>query len=150
MNSRTIWWNPGAEFRCSHWRIDTEGAGAALPLAGDTRRTGAVNVKLVPGCAKTPGQFWLALCNASFEVIQFAACVALEVMMMLFAGHFEVRRVAKHLDRLQPSFLDQRLDTSVDRGNPNARVVLLCRSENFFRGQRPKACRRTTIRLPEE
>jgi hypothetical protein len=58
-------------------------------------------------------------------------------MMMLFAGHFVARRVARYFDRLQPSFLDQRLDVSVDRGNPNARVVLLRRSENFFRGQRP-------------
>jgi hypothetical protein len=91
----------------------------------------------VTGCAKTPGQFWLALCGASFEVIQSAAFVALEVMMMLFTGYFVARRVAWYFDRLQPSFLDQRLDVSVDRGDPKARVVLLCRSENFFRGQRP-------------
>lgn len=58
-------------------------------------------------------------------------------MMMLFAGHFVARGVARHFDRLQPSSLDQRLDVSVYRGNPNARVVLLCRSENFFRRQRP-------------
>jgi len=57
--------------------------------------------------------------------------------MMLFAGHFVARRVARYFDRLQPSFLDQRLDVSVDRGNPNARVVLLCQPENFFRRQRP-------------
>jgi hypothetical protein len=61
----------------------------------------------------------------------------LEVMMMLFAGHFVARGIARYFDRLQPSFLDQRLDVSVDRGNPNAWVELLCRSENFFRGQRP-------------
>jgi hypothetical protein len=58
-------------------------------------------------------------------------------MMMLFAGHFVARRVARYFDRLQPSFLNQRLDVSVHRGNPNARVVLLCRSESFFRRQRP-------------
>src|ERR1700758_2108663 len=55
-------------------------------------------------------------------------------MMVLFAGHFVAGRVARYFDRLQPSFLDQRLDVSVDRGNPNTWVVLLCRLENFFRG----------------
>jgi hypothetical protein len=58
-------------------------------------------------------------------------------MMMLFAGHFVARGVSRHFDRLQPSFLDQRLDVSVHRGNPNARMVLLCRPQNFFRRQRP-------------
>jgi hypothetical protein len=117
--------------------VQAEGSGAALRLAGDTRRTGAVNEKFVTGCAKPPGQFWFALCSASFEVIQFATFVALEVMVVLFAGEFVARCIAKDFDRLQPSFLDQGLDVSVDRGNPNARVVLLCRPENFFRRQRP-------------
>jgi len=57
--------------------------------------------------------------------------------MMLFAGHFVAGRVARYFDGLQPSFLNQRLDVSVHRGNPKARVVLLCRPENFFRRQRP-------------
>ena len=57
--------------------------------------------------------------------------------MMLFAGHFVTRGIARYFDRLQPLFLNQRLDVSVHRGNPNAWVVLLCRSENFFRRQRP-------------
>ena len=56
---------------------------------------------------------------------------------MLFAGHFVACGVARYFDRLQPSFLDQRLDVSVHGGNTNARMVLLCRSENFFRRQRP-------------
>jgi len=117
--------------------VQTEGLDAALLLGGDTRRTGAVNVILVPGCAKTLGQFWLALHSASFEVVQLAALVALEVMMMLFAGHFVARRVARYFDRLQPSFLHQRLDVSVHRGNSNAWVVLLGQSQRFFRRQRP-------------
>jgi len=117
--------------------VQTEGLDAALLLGGYTRRTGAVNEKLVTGCAKPPGQFWFALCSASFEVIQFATFVALEVMVVLFAGHFVARRIARYFDRLQPSFLDQRLDVSVHSGNPKASVVLLCRSENFFRRQRP-------------
>ena len=57
--------------------------------------------------------------------------------MMLFAGHFVARGVTRYFDRLEPSFLNQRLDISVHRGNPNTRMVLLCRSENFFRRQRP-------------
>jgi len=59
------------------------------------------------------------------------------MVMMLFAGQFVARRVARYFDRLQPSFLNQRLDVSVHRGNPNTRMALLCRSENFFRRQRP-------------
>ncbi len=46
-------------------------------------------------------------------------------MMMLFAGHFVTFGVAKYIDRLQPPFLNQRLDVSVHRSNPNTRVVLL-------------------------
>jgi hypothetical protein len=38
---------------------------------------------------------------------------------------------------LQPSFLNQRLDVSVHRGNPNTLMVLLCGLKNFFRRQRP-------------
>ena len=97
----------------------------ALRFGGDTRRTCAINVKFVSGRAKTLGQFWPALRSASFEVIQLATFVALEVMMMLFAGHFVTFGVAKYIDRLQPPFLNQRLDVSVHRSNPNTRVVLL-------------------------
>jgi hypothetical protein len=100
--------------------VQAEGLDAALLFGRDTRRTGAVNEKFVTGCAKPPGQFWFALCSASFEVVQFATFVALEVMMVLFAGHFVARDVARHFDRLQPSFLYQRLDVSVHGGNPNA------------------------------
>jgi hypothetical protein len=114
-----------------------ESLDAALLLGGYARRTGAVKEKFVTGCAKPAGQFWFALCSASFEVIQFATFVALEVMVVLFAGQFVARCVARHFDRLQPSFLDQSLDVSVYRGNPNAWLVVLCRSENFFRRQRP-------------
>ncbi len=56
--------------------------------------------------------------------------------MMLFASHFVACGVARDFDRLQPSFLDQRLDVSIHGGNPYTRVVLLCRSESFFRRQR--------------
>ena len=127
-NSGTIGSNPGAKSQCSLLRVRTDGCGTALLPGGYTRRTGAVNVKFVPGGAKPLGQFWFALCSASFEVIQSATFVALEVMVVLFAGQFVARYVARDFDRLQPSFLDQRLDVSVDRGNPNARVALLCRS----------------------
>jgi hypothetical protein len=108
--------------------VQAEGSGAALRLAGDTRRAGPVDEEFVSGCAKPPGQFWFALCSASFEVIQFATFVALEVMVVLFAGYFVARRVARDFDGLQPSFLNQRLDVSVHRGNPDTRMVLLCRS----------------------
>jgi len=128
VNLRTFDWNRGAEAHCSLLTVHNEGSDAMLRSAGDTRHTWAVNVKFVSGCAKTPGQLWPALRSASFEVIQFVTFVALEVMMMLFAGHLVARRVARYFDRLQPSFLDQRLDVSVHRGNPNARMVLLCRS----------------------
>ena len=57
--------------------------------------------------------------------------------MMFFAGHFIARGIARYFDRLQPSLLNQRLDISVHRGNPNTRMVLLCRLESFFRRQRP-------------
>ncbi len=57
--------------------------------------------------------------------------------MMLFTGHFVARGVAGYFDRLQPSFFNQRLDVSVHRSNPNTRMVLLGRPENFFRRQRP-------------
>jgi len=127
-NSGTIGSNPGAKSQCSLLRVRTEGCGTALLPGGYTRRAGAVNEEFVSGCAKPPGQFRFALCSASFEVIQFATFVALEVMVVLFAGYFVPRRVARDFDRLQPSFLNQRLDVSVHCGNPDTRMVLLCRS----------------------
>ncbi|HVN92572.1 MAG TPA: hypothetical protein VMT38_02695 [Terracidiphilus sp.] len=57
--------------------------------------------------------------------------------MMLFAGHFVARGIARNFDRLQPSFRDQRLDISIHRGNPNATMMPLCQAENFFGSQRP-------------
>ncbi len=117
--------------------VETDGVDAALRLGGDTRRTCAVNVKVVPGCAKTLGQFRPALGNTPLQVVQLPAVVALKVVMMFFARHFVPLGISRYFDRLQPSFLNQRLDVSVHRGNPNTRMVLLCRLENFFRRQRP-------------
>ena len=86
----------------------------------------SIQEKFMPGGPETAWKLGFVRRDASLELIQFFAFVALKVMMMLFAGQFVAGRVARYFDRLQPSFLGQRLDVSVDRGNPNAWVVLLC------------------------
>jgi len=53
------------------------------------------------------------LANTPLQVIQLPAGVALKMVMMFFTGHFVARRVAMCFGRLQPSFLNQRLDVWV-------------------------------------
>ena len=57
--------------------------------------------------------------------------------MMLFARNFVARRIAGHLDRLQPPFLHQRLKIAVDSGNPQRRMTPLRPLERLFRRQWP-------------
>lgn len=89
------------------------------------------------GCPEASGQSWLDSGNAPVQVVQLAAIVALEVMVMRFAGDLVSRGIARHFDGLQPSFLNQRLDVPVNGGNAEGGVKPLRGFQRLFRGQRP-------------
>ena len=102
---------------------------------------GAVDEELVAGGAEASGELGAALGDAAFEVVELAALVALEMMMVGFAGQLVAGGVAGELDGLQPAFLHERLDVSVDGGDAERRMVLLGGAENFFGRERtPGRC----------
>jgi len=70
---------------------------------------GAESIKkeLVPGRAKSTRHLHLERRNAPLEFIQLLALVALEVVVMLLPGYFIARRIARNLDRLQPTLVHQ-------------------------------------------
>lgn len=79
----------------------------------------------MPGRAKATRQLRLELRNTPFEFVQLFTLVALEVVVMLFPGHFIARRIARNLYRLQPALIDQRLNISIDSGLAERRVMAL-------------------------
>ncbi len=105
--------------------------------ARETSRAGPVDIELVTRCPKASGQFGPRCSDTSVQVVELSAIIALEVMMMRFAGNFVSRRIARYFDRLQPSFLDQSLNISVYGRNPECGQTLLRSFERFFRRQRP-------------
>ncbi len=76
--------------------------------------------------AKPTGKAWFDLLLATFEFVELAAIVALEMMMMFFAGDLVTRRVTRNLDCSQPAILDQRFDVAINGGNAQTAVMLLC------------------------
>ena len=67
----------------------------------------SIQEKFMPGGPETAWKLGFVRRDASLELIQFFAFVALKVMMMLLARNFIPRRISRNFDRLQPAFLDQ-------------------------------------------
>lgn len=69
--------------------------------------------------------------------MQGAACVALEVMMMLFTGNFVASGIAWNLDTREPIFLNQHVDVTVHRRDTQRLHLLLRKNKSFIRRQWP-------------
>src|ERR1700758_3679737 len=63
---------------------------------------GAVDEELVAGVLEAARELGFGLDCAAFEFVDGSADVALEVMVMRFAGHFVAGGVAWNLDRREP------------------------------------------------
>lgn len=87
----------------AHWDDNfarATGAKNESLFAGNTCCARAVDVKFVAGRSKTLRQFWPRAGSAPFQIVEFPAFIALEVMVMLFAGHFITCGIAGHFNRL--------------------------------------------------
>ena len=112
-------------------------SGRRLGSTGNARRTKAIHKELVAGRAKSSGQFWPDLGDASLQFVKLPAFIALEVMMVLFACDLVTRGIARHFDRQEPSFFNQRLNISIHRRDPERRMVTLSFFQCLFRRQWP-------------
>ncbi len=108
-----------------------------MASTGSAHCTKAVHKELVTGRTKSSGQFGPDPGDASFQFVEFPAFIALKVMMVLLACDLVVRGIAWDFNRLKPSFLNQRLDVSIHRRNPERRMVMLSFLQGLFRRQRP-------------
>jgi hypothetical protein len=77
-----------------------------------------IQKKLVRGGAKTAWQSRGNLRTATIQLIQLVTVVTVKVMVMPFARDFISRRLARDLDRLQPTVFQQRIDISIDGRHP--------------------------------
>jgi hypothetical protein len=106
--------------------------------SGPCGRTGvagstvSIEKELVPGRLEPTGELRLRLSDAALEVVDLATTVALEVVVMAFAGELIPGRLAGNLDRVKPSVLYQRLDVPIDGGDTNCRMVRMRRLKGLL------------------
>jgi hypothetical protein len=100
-------------------------------------RAHAVDEEFMAHILEASRQLRLKLNGAALQLMQSAACIALEVMMMLFSGNFVASGVTRNLDTREPFFLNQHVDVPVDRRNTQRLHLLLRKNESFIRRQRP-------------
>ena len=91
----------------------------------------------MPGGAKPLRKFEFCWREATIQVKNFAATIAVEVVMMLLARHFVASFIAGNLHGLEPSLVHQILNVSIDRCDSKASVMASGAFQSFIRGQRP-------------
>lgn len=91
----------------------------------------------MPGDAKPLRKFEFCWRKATIQVKNFAAPIAVEVVVMLLARHFVASCIAGNLHGLQPSLVHEILNVPVDRCNSKASVMTSGAFQSFIRGQRP-------------
>jgi hypothetical protein len=96
----------------------------------------------VAGVLEASGKLGLGLHLAAFELMDGAAGVALEVVVVSFAGDLVAGGVAGDLDGCEPLVLDQAADVAVDGGDAEGVDLFLGEDEGFVG-------REGTIRLDE-
>ncbi len=92
----------------------------------------AVDEELVAGGSEAAREIGLELNAAAFKFKQLPALIALEVMVMVFAGDLIASGVSGHGDGDQPAFFGQLMNGAIDRGNGEAEHILLGESERFL------------------
>jgi hypothetical protein len=73
---------------------------------------------------ETAWQAGLSLCDAALQLVDSAAFVTVEMMMMFLAGHLVPRGRAWDLNAQKPVVLEQSIDVPIDRGNSKSAVEL--------------------------
>ena len=100
------------------------------------RSADSVEKEFMTGRAEATWETWFYLLYAAFELIELAAIIAMEVVMMLLAGHLIAGRVSRNLDRGQPLIFDQCFDVAVNSGNSQTAMMPLRRRQCFLQRER--------------
>jgi hypothetical protein len=85
----------------------------------------------VAGVLEATGELGFGLHLAAFELVDGAADVALEVMMVGFAGDLVAGGVAGDFDGCEPLVLEQATDVAVDGGDAESIDLFLGEGEGF-------------------
>jgi hypothetical protein len=97
---------------------------------------GAVDEVLVAGVLEAARKLGFGLDRAAFEFVNGSAHVALEVMVMRFAGNFVTGGVAWNLDRGEPLVFDEAADVAVDSRDAERINLFLREREGLIGGER--------------
>jgi hypothetical protein len=101
-----------------------------------TGGAGAVDEELVAGVLEAARELGFGLHRAAFEFVDGSADVALEVMVMRFAGHFVAGGVAWDLDRGEPFVFDEAADIAIDGSDAQRIDLFLCEREGLIGRER--------------
>jgi hypothetical protein len=93
-------------------------------LSGGATHARSIKEKLVTRGMETAWQAGLSLCDAALQLVDSAAFVTVEMMMMFLAGHLVPRGRTWDLNAQKPVVLEQSIDVPIDRGNSKSAVEL--------------------------
>jgi hypothetical protein len=88
------------------------------------------------GVLEAARELWFGLHLAAFELMNGAADVALEVVVVGFAGDLVTGGVAGDFDWNEPFVFDEGADVAIDGGDAECVYVLLRDGEGFVGGER--------------
>lgn len=74
---------------------------------------------------------------AAFQLVDLAAAIAAEVMVMCLAGNLVAERFTGHRDGREPVALQKRPNVPVDSGDAEAADLSLCGGQHLFRREWP-------------
>jgi hypothetical protein len=97
---------------------------------------GSVDEEVVAGIFEAAGKPWLGVHLAAFELVDGAADVALEVMVMGFAGDLVASGVAWDFDGCEPLVFDEVADVAIDGGDADGFNLFLSKGKRFVGGER--------------
>ena len=101
---------------------------AHLPAVG----AASIEEELVAGHSKASRQLRLELDTTPFHLKDFAAGVAVEVVMVFLARYLVTRRFTRELNTYQPLVIDQVSNVAVDRRDADSFHLLLRIGEGFL------------------
>jgi hypothetical protein len=107
----------------------------AFDLSCCATHAGSIEEKVVTCGVETAWQAGLSLCDAALQLIDSAAFVTLEMMMMFLACHFVPCGRAWDLNAQKPIVLKQCIDVPIDRRNSKS-AVALSRADMRFLGRK--------------
>jgi hypothetical protein len=113
-----------------HCWVGRRGEAASLLRA---RGAGSVDEEVVAGIFEAAGKPGPGLHLAAFELMDVATDIALEVMVMGFAGDLVAGGVAGNLNRGEPLVFEQAADVAIDSGDADCIHVFLREGEGFVR-----------------